>query len=117
MAQINIHGLRLDTILGFWPEERTQKQRVIIHVTFEIDEKEAVAKDAVDFAVDYQKLVEEIIEKVPVTEFNLIEKLTQFVVDIVMSRKRVKYTKVVVEKPDAPVRFIDGISCMLEARR
>lgn len=117
MAQISIQGLRLEAILGFWPEERTQKQRVIIHITFDIDDAEAVANDKVDYAVDYQKLVEEIIEKVPATEFNLIEKLTQFVMDIVMNHPRVRYTKVVVEKPDAPVRFIDSISCMMEARR
>ena len=117
MAVINIQGLRLAAVLGFWPEERLEKQRVIIHITFEIDDTDAVKNDDVNHAVDYQKLVEELIEKIPATEFNLIEKLTNFVLEIVMSKPKVKYAKVTVEKPDAPVRFIDGVSCTMEKRR
>jgi FolB domain-containing protein len=117
MAIISIHGLELQTIIGFWPEERKKKQRVIIHIDFEVAEKKILKADDVKQGVDYNELVEELIKKVPGTKFNLVESLTAFVMDIVMHRKKVRYAKVRLEKPDAPVRMIKGISCTMERRR
>jgi 7,8-dihydroneopterin aldolase/epimerase/oxygenase len=117
MATINIHGLRLETIIGFWPEERKTKQRIILHISFEVKDRKVTQQDDVAHGVDYNELVEELIEKVPATSFNLVESLAEFVMDIVMARKKVQYAKVTVEKPDAPVRMIDGISCTLERKR
>ncbi|NDF11402.1 MAG: dihydroneopterin aldolase [Proteobacteria bacterium] len=107
---ITLKGIKTSAIIGFWESERHAKQRLIIHISFEVDEKMAVAKDNVDHSVDYAKLEAEILEKVPNTTFNLLEKMNQFVTDIVMSRPAVQWAEVEVVKPDAPLQATDSVS-------
>ncbi len=115
--QITIEAIRINTIIGFWPEEREKKQPVEITVRFSFDPNAALEGDNIDHSVDYNTLTEEIIESVENTEFNLLERLTQHVLDLVMAHERVLEAEVTVAKPEAPVRNIRCVSAHATATR
>ncbi len=115
--RIRLNQIALEAIIGFFPEERVKKQPVVISVTFEVDPKEAIAADDVNYTVDYNQLTEDIAALVIGSQFQLLEKLTHSVLALVMEKKRVRWAEVEVEKPEAPVRFIQSVVAKASATR
>ena len=114
MATIRITDLRLRTIIGINDWERKSKQDVIINVSMEYDASKAAKSDDINDTVDYKALSKEIINKVEDSNFLLLEKLAQTVLDIVMMHSLVKKAHVCVDKPFA-LRFADSVSVELDS--
>ena len=116
MAIIRIKNLLVRTIIGFNPEERVNRQDVIINIEIEVDVSRAVSTDLPDEIYDYKLITKAIIAFVSESKFNLLEKLTHEVLQLVMQDERVLRAKVEIDKPHA-LRFSESVSVELEARR
>lgn len=98
--QIHIKDLLCRAIIGTLPEEREQKQDVIINITLFSDHSPAISDDLAD-AIDYRDIVNPTIELVETAQFFLIERLALEIVKICFSDSRVERAIVTVEKPRA----------------
>jgi len=116
MAIIRIKNLLVRTIIGFNPEERVNRQDVIINIEIEVDVSRTVSTDLPDEIYNYKAITKAIIAFVSESKFNLLEKLTNEVLQLVMQDERVLRAKVEIDKPHA-LRFSESVSVELEARR
>jgi D-erythro-7,8-dihydroneopterin triphosphate epimerase len=116
MALIRIKNLRLRTIIGIFDYEREHKQDIIINIKIYFDHRKAVITDSINDTVDYKKITKKIIADVENTNFQLIEKLADFVLNIIMEDEKVQVAKVKVDKPHA-LRYADSVSIEAVKRR
>ena len=116
MAIIRIKNLLIPTIIGFNPEERKNHQDVRINMKIEVDVSGALITDHQDGIYNYKTITKLIIAFVSKSKFNLLEKLTHEVLQLVMQDGRVIRAKVEIDKPGA-LRFTDSVSVEMEAHR
>lgn len=108
LAEVEIHKLRLRTIIGFKDWEREKLQDVVITIRFKYDAAEAARTDRVEHAVDYKTITKKVIRFVEESKFFLIEALAENIYQIVHAFDGVEAACVVVEKPNA-LRFCDNV--------
>ena len=116
MTTVRISNLKLQTIIGINDWERKKKQTILINISFKYDAQNAIKTDDIKHTIDYKTLTKQIIKAVKSTEFLLLEKLTNFILDIVMSYSIIKEATVRVDKPLA-LRFADSVSVELIRKR
>ena len=116
ISTIRIQDLEIKTIIGINSEERENPQEIVINVCLEYDADSAIQTDDIKDALDYKTLTKKIIHEVKNTRFMLLEKLTKFVLDIVMDFPQAQYARVSVGKPMA-LRFSKTVSCELATDR
>lgn len=73
MDTLILKECRFLSAIGITPEERAEKQEVIIDVEFPADTAKAVVSDAIADTVDYFSVYEAVKELVETREFNLVE--------------------------------------------
>ena len=116
MAIIRIKNLLVRTIIGFNPEERINRQDVIINAEIEVEVINAISTDKQDGIYDYKAITKAIIAFVTDSKFNLLEKLTHEVLQLIIQDERVIRAKVEIDKPHA-LRFSESVSVELEAKK
>jgi len=116
MAVIRIKNLLVRTIIGYNPEERVNRQDVLINLEIEVDVSGAIVSDHQDGIYDYKAINKSVIAFVSESKFYLLEKLTHEVLQLVMEDERVIRAKVEIDKPHA-LRFSESVSIELEAKR
>lgn len=110
MDCIYIRDLSLRCIIGIFPEERNNKQDVIINATlFCNSHAEAAASDDIKDAVDYKSITKQIIDLVEPSEFQLIETMAERIADICLGHTKVLRVTVSVDKPHA-LRFARSVA-------
>ena len=107
--KIHIKNLRIKTIIGINDWERAEKQDVIVNVEVELDASRATETDRIEDTINYKTLTKRIISEVELSEFYLLEKLAQHILNIVLENKKVTRGTVEVDKPQA-LRFADSVS-------
>ena len=115
-AIVEIQNLKLRTIIGFNDWERKNKQDVMINIKAGFDSGNSTKSDDVADTVDYKIITKKVIKAVEESDFNLLEKLTQMVLDIVMENPRIAWASVKIDKPFA-LRFTDSVSIELKSKR
>ncbi len=116
MATIRITDLKLRTIIGINDWERDQEQDIIINITMEYDATKAIKSDKIKDTIDYKTITKKIIKAVQPSRFFLLEKLTNFILDIVMENSFVNEATVRVDKPMA-LRFARSVSVEITRKR
>ena len=116
MARIRVKDLRLRTYIGIKEEEINNKQDVLINLTILCPAADAVRDNDIDHALNYRTITKAIIAHVEGNRFALLERLTQELLDLVMSNESVLYAEVEVDKPHA-LRFAESVSITLAASR
>ena len=116
MAIIRIKNLLLRTYIGFKEEELTNRQDVIINMTIDVAQNNAIINDSIDGSYNYRTITKQVIALVQDKKFKMLEKLTQSILDEIMANKNVRFAKVEVDKPHA-LRFAESVSIELEASR
>lgn len=111
-VSIHIKNLRLRTIIGTNDWERTNKQDVVISITFTYDASRAVLADDIEHAVNYKKLTKRIITVVEQSEYTLLESLAHAILAMLDEDPSIREAEVVVEKPHA-LRFCDTVTCTI----
>ena len=113
---IRIKNLRLRAIIGTREWERTQKQDILVNIAIEFDGIPAARSDDLRDSVDYAAIKHRLLEKVEQTEFLLLERLVEYILDLVMEEPKVQSATVEVDKPHA-LRFADSVSITSTRRR
>ncbi len=109
MDKIHIRDLALRCIIGLYPEERTNKQDVIINVTMETDLRAAGKSDDLNDTVDYKAIKLNILEFVENSSFQLIESLAEGISKICLEADGVQSVAVTIDKPGA-LRFCKSVA-------
>ena len=104
MDKIFIRDLALRCIIGIYPEERREKQDVVINVEMHTDLRKAGRSDDLNDTVDYKSIKKAILKLVESSGFQLIESLAENIADIALADKKVKQVIVTIDKPGA-LRF------------
>ena len=104
MDRILIKDLLVRAIIGVNPEERREKQDVLINIAMFADLKKAGQSDSIEDTVDYHKIKKEVLRFTENSRFMLAEALAEAIAGICLSDERVKAVRITVEKP-AALRF------------
>ena len=105
---VHVHGLHLRTIIGINPDERVNRQDVVINLSVSCDCREAAASDSIEHAVNYRTISKRVIELVEHSEFFLVEKMAEEIAKLCLADPRAEQARVEVLKPGA-VRFADSV--------
>ena len=116
MARIRVKDLRLRTYIGIKEEEILNRQDVLINLTILYPVQQAVADNVIEQALNYRTITKAVIAHVEGNRFALLERLTQEILDLVMTHPAVRYAEVEVDKPHA-LRFAESVSITLAAHR
>jgi|TARA_B100000315_G_scaffold195723_1_gene186667 D-erythro-7,8-dihydroneopterin triphosphate epimerase len=116
MAEIIIKNLVLRTIVGINENERKKKQEVIVNIKFETEPDLAIQSDNITDTVNYRSLTKKIINAAENSNFFLLEKLTDFILQIVMEDKRILKATVRVDKHHV-LRFTESVAVELSAKK
>jgi D-erythro-7,8-dihydroneopterin triphosphate epimerase len=109
MAIVYIKNLRLRTIIGIFDWEREHQQEIILNIKIKFDDSLAAKSDDINDTIDYKKMKHKIMEKAENSSFYLIEKLSEFILDIIMEDPKVIAARLKLDKPHA-LRFADSVS-------
>lgn len=109
MDRIYIRDLALRCLIGVFPEERREKQDVVINVVLECDHRPAARSDRLEDAVDYKALKKKIVALVETSSFQLIEALADRIASAALENPKVERVTVTVDKPGA-LRFARSVA-------
>jgi D-erythro-7,8-dihydroneopterin triphosphate epimerase len=104
MDKIFIRDLALRCIIGIYPEERREKQDIVINVEMHADLRAAGRSDDLNDTVNYKSIKKDILTLVEGSAFQLIESLAEQIADIALRNDRVEQVIVTIDKPGA-LRF------------
>lgn len=116
MDRIYIRDLALRCIIGLYPEERKNKQDILINIMMETDLRAAGKSDALKDTVDYKAIKLAILDFVENSSFNLIESLAEEIAAICLKDKRVQSATVTLDKPGA-LRFTRSVAVEITRSR
>ena len=109
MDKIYIRDLALRCIIGLYPEERKNKQDVIINIVMATDLRAAGMSDSLNDTVDYKTIKLAVLDFVENSSFNLIESLAEGIAAICLKDTRVQSSTVTIDKPGA-LRFCRSVA-------
>ena len=115
-ATVYIEDLRLRTIVGTNDWEREKEQDIILNISFRYDAGEAAETDSIRAAVDYKALKREIITFVETSSFFMLERLCRDVLALILSKERVLWARVRIDKPHA-LRYAKSVAVEMERNR
>lgn len=113
MDRIEIKGLRLRCIIGFNPEERREKQDVIIDMTLFTDLRVGGETDNPDDILNYRTVNKAVIKHVEASSYNTLEALATSIARVAIVDCGVQHIQVSVWKPGA-LRFTDSVGVTIE---
>ncbi|MCL4834023.1 MAG: dihydroneopterin aldolase [Caldilineaceae bacterium] len=104
-------------ILGINPEERKNRQDILVNVTMWVDTRQAGISDAIEDAVNYKTITKAILAHVEGGAPMLVERLVAEIARIaVAGDERVQAVQVSVEKPTA-LRFARSVGITIYRSR
>lgn len=104
MDRILIDDISVRCILGVNPDERREKQDVVVCLALEADLREAGRSDSLEHAVDYRAIKKRIVREVEASSYRLVEALAERIAALCLEDPRVLEARVKVEKPGS-LRF------------
>lgn len=113
MDIIFLGGLEIETIIGIYDWERTQKQTVVLDIQMAFDISKAAETDDIKHALDYKSVSKRIISFVEASEFFLVEKLIEEIAKLIQSEFHVPWVKIVLNKKGA-IRGANDVGIIIE---
>src|SRR6476659_6363004 len=110
---IEIRDLLLRAIVGVNPDERVNRQDVLLNISLETDLGPAARSDDIRDAVNYRTIAKDIIEFVEQSQFLLVESLAEAVAGLCLRDERVGRVRVSIQKPGA-LRFAKSVGVTIE---
>jgi len=114
IATIKIKNLRLRTFIGIKDEEINNQQDVLINASIRYNADKAISENCIESALNYRTITKQVIELVEDNRFALLERMTNEILNIIMSHKDVIEATVEADKPYA-LRYADSVSVSLTA--
>ena len=116
MDKIIIRDLLLRGIIGINPDERVNKQDILINMVIFADIRKAAVSDDIADAVNYKSITKRVIQHVEESSDFLVEKLVTDIARIVITEFGVERVQVRLEKPGA-LRFAESVGIEIERTR
>lgn len=113
---VEINRLKLRTIIGINPEERVNRQDVVINIRVRNNNRPAAASDSIEDAVNYRSISKDVINLVENSDFFLVEKMAEEIARIALKDPKAEAAWVEVLKPGA-VRFAESVGVSIERER
>jgi FolB domain-containing protein len=113
LDRILIVDLQARCIVGIKPEERREKQDVVINLAIGADLRPAGRSDRFEEAVDYRAIKKAVLALAEASSFQLVEALAQAIADKVLEFPGVEHVTVRVDKPSA-LRFARTVGVEIE---
>ena len=107
--RIHVRDLVVRCIAGVYPDERREKQDVIINITLYADLRTACASDRIEDTVDYKAIKKRVAAMVEASSAYLIEHLAEQVAALCLEESRVQAVSVSIDKPGA-LRFAKSVA-------
>jgi dihydroneopterin aldolase/D-erythro-7,8-dihydroneopterin triphosphate epimerase len=114
--KIYVRDLQLRCIIGIFPEERKNRQDVLVNLVLEGPFGEASRSDAIDQTANYKTITKQIITLVEGSEFFLIETLAEKISAVCLTDPRVFRATVTLDKPGA-LRFARSVAVEITRSR
>ena len=114
--RIEIKDLLLRGIIGINPEERRDRQDILINIVMWSDFRNAAKSDDVVDTVNYRTITKRVIEQVENSQYYLIETLAERITEICFQDAHVQKVQVSVDKPGA-LRFARSVGVCVERAR
>ncbi|MEI2690619.1 MAG: dihydroneopterin aldolase [Anaerolineae bacterium] len=111
--RIEVHDLLVRCIIGINPEERVNKQDVIINLTLYGDLLRAGLSDDIADAINYKTLTKRVVAHLEESEYFLVERMAHRIAEIAIGEFSVARAIVSVEKPGA-LRFARSVGVVVE---
>ena len=117
LDRIHIRDLAARCIVGINPDERVNKQDVVINLTLHADLRKAGRTDDIADTVDYKAVKQKVLALVEGSSFMLVERLAEAIAETCLAQPGVLRAEVLVEKP-AALRFARtvGVEIVREGR-
>ena len=117
LDRVFIRDLLVRGIVGINPEERTNRQDIVVNVTLWADTHGAGASDDIADAVNYRTIAKAIIRHIEEGQPMLVERLVAEIAQLCCeSDPRVQALEVTVEKPGA-LRFARSVGVTIHRSR
>lgn len=116
MDRILITDLALRCIIGVNPEERRDKQDIVINIAIARDLRAPGRSDRIADTLDYSTLKKRIMAMVEASSFYLIEALAERIADLCLAEPEVLQAQVRVDKPTA-LRFARSVGVEITRER
>ena len=104
LDRIHIRDLAARCIVGINPDERVNKQDIVINLTLHADLRKAGRTDDIADTVDYKAVKRKVLALVEGSSFLLLERLAEAIAGACLAQPGVRRVRVLVEKP-AALRF------------
>lgn len=116
MDRILIHDLLVRCIIGVTPEERREKQDVIINLVLFADLGLAGRTDRVEDTIDYRMVKKEVYQTVEASSYSLLEALAEGIAQVCLAHAAIAQVEVTVEKLSA-LRFARSVGISITRSR
>lgn len=116
MDKIIIRDLLVRCVIGVTPEERRERQDVLVSVVLAADLAPAGRSDRLENAINYRPLKKRILALAESSHYQLIEALAERVAVECLEDARIREVQVSVEKPSA-LRFARTVGVEIVRRR
>jgi len=117
LDRIFIKDLLVRGIVGIKPDERANRQDILVNATFWADTRAPGASDAIEDTVNYRSAAKAMIAHIETAKPNLVEKLAADLVYLCFeSDPRIEAVELSVEKPGA-VRFSRSVGLTIYRTR
>ena len=113
MDKILIKDLLVRSIIGINPEERVNKQDILINIVMFADIHTAGKTDSIKTSVNYKSVTKRVIQHVEDSSDLLVEKLVSDIAYLILSEFNVERVRVRVEKPGA-LRIAKSVGVEIE---
>ena len=113
MDRIEIRGLRLRCIIGFNPEERREKQDVVIDLLLQTDLRKGGLSDDPADILNYRTINKAVIKHVEASSYNTLEEGPPAIAPAAAVDCGAPHVQVTVHKPGA-LRFTDDVLVTIE---
>lgn len=114
--KIYVRDLSLRCIIGIYPDERKNRQDVLVNLILEGPFSEAARTDNIEHTANYKTITKQIIQLVEESEFFLVETLAEKISEVCLSDPRVMRATVTLDKPGA-LRFARSVAVEIVRER
>ena len=114
--RILIEDLLLRPVIGVTPEERRDRQDVLVNIILLADTRRAGASDRIEDAINYRTVTKRVIALVETSTFHLVENMAAEIAGLCLEETGVERAIVRVEKPGA-LRFARSVGVEIERAR
>ena len=93
-----IEDLRIDTIIGIYDWEREVKQTIALDIEMAFDNAAAAESESIDDALNYKAVAKRMIAFTEESQFQLVETLSERLVEIIMDEFEVPWCRLKLSK-------------------